>query len=168
MPPAPIPPFILGLQVHPTRKIVYAGFVVASLLGTYTYDDNGNMTLVSTTAATPNGGLCWVAISPDAKNLYSSDAITDQIDVYSIAADPLHPVLVQTVTLNGPKGPGDFLRSATLFDTTPFQLATSPDGKFVFVTNHETLNPVGNAAGNALHILKRAADGTLTEIPSSP
>jgi hypothetical protein len=77
-------------------------------------------------------------------------------------------VLVQTVTLNGPRGPANFLKSATNFDTTPFQLSTSPDGKFLFVTNHETLNPVGNAAGNALYILKRAADGTLTEIPSSP
>src|SRR6185369_9910869 len=43
--PTDFPSFILGLQSHPTQKIVYAGFVLASLLGTYTYDDDGNMTL---------------------------------------------------------------------------------------------------------------------------
>jgi hypothetical protein len=167
-PPAPIPPFILGLQVHPTQKILYAGFVIASLLGTYTYDDSGNLTFVGTTPATPNGGLCWVAISPDSKNLYASDAITDQIDVFSIASDPLHPVMVQTATLNGPKNPGNFLISATNYDTTPFQLATSPDGEFLYVVNHQTVNPPTSATANALHILKRGVGGTLTEIPSSP
>jgi DNA-binding beta-propeller fold protein YncE len=167
-PPAPIPPFILGLQVHPTQKIVYAGLVVASALGTYTYDDNGNLTFVGATPGAVNGGLCWVAISPDAKNIYTSDAITDQIDVYSIAPDPLHPVLVQTANLNGPKGPANFDVTATFFNTTPFQLATSPDGKFLYVVNHEVADPAGNAAGNALHVLKIGAGGMLTEIPSSP
>ena len=168
-PPAPIPPFILGLQVHPTRNILYAAFVVAGLLGTYKYDENGNMTLVGTTAASPNGGLCWVAISPDAKNLYTSDAITDQIDVYSIAADPLHPVLVQNVNLAGVRHPANFNVTATFWDTTPFQLKTSPDGNFLYVVNHEESNVTGgNATGNALHILKIGAGGLLTEISSSP
>lgn len=170
-PPAPIPPFILGLQVHPTKPILYAGYVVASVLATYTYDDDGNMTLVGTTAGAPNGGLCWIAISPDAKSLYTADAITDQIDVFSIAADPLHPVLAQTVTLNGPKGPSNpgFNETATFFDTTPFQLKTSPDGKFLYVVNHEESNLVGgNLTGNAVHILQVGTGGMLSEIPSSP
>ncbi|HEY2382075.1 MAG TPA: hypothetical protein VGK48_12925 [Terriglobia bacterium] len=165
-PPSPIPPFILGLQAHPTQKILYAGFVVASAIGTYTYDDNGHMTFVGTAPGAPNGGLCWIAISPNAKNLYTSDAITDQIDVYSIA-DPLHPVLTQTVNLAGIKNPANFNVTATLWDTTPFQLQTSPDGAFLYVVNHqETVG--GNATGNALHILKIGTGGTLTEIPSSP
>ncbi len=165
----PIPPFILGLQVHPTKKILYAGYVVAGLLATYTYDDNGNLTFVGTTAGAPNNGLCWIAISPDAQNLYTSDAITDQIDVYSIAADPLHPVLVQTVNLAGTKNPVDFNTIGTFFDTTPFQLQVSPDGKFLQVVNHETSNPTGgNLTGNALHTLKIGAGGLLTEAPSSP
>ncbi len=167
-PPAPIPPFILGLQVHPTKQILYAGYVVASALATYTYDDNGNMTLVGTTAGAPNGGLCWVAISPDTNNIYTSDAITDQVDVYSIASDPLHPKLVQTVSLAGTKNPVDFNTIGTFWDTTPFQLKTSPDGKFLFVVNHQTSNPVGNATGNSLHILKIGSGGMLTEISSSP
>lgn len=165
----PIPPFILGLQVHPAKKILYAGYVVAGLLATYTYDDNGNMTFIGTTPGAPNNGMCWIAISPDAKTLYTSDAITDQIDVFSIAADPLHPVLVQTVNLAGTKNPVDFNTVGTFWDTTPFQLHTSPDGKFLHVVNHETSNLTGgNLTGNALHTLKIGAGGLLTEVPSSP
>jgi DNA-binding beta-propeller fold protein YncE len=168
-PPAPIPPFILGLQVHPTRPILYAGLVVASALATYTYDNDGHMTLVGTTAGAPNGGLCWIAISPDSQYLYTSDAITDQVDVYSIAVDPLHPVLAQTVNLAGAKNPVNFNVTATLWDTTPFQLKTSADGQFLYVLNHEVADPTGGSiTGNALHILKKGSGGMLTEISSSP
>ena len=112
--------------------------------------------------------MCWVAISSDAKSIYTSDAVTDQIEVFSIAADPANPVHLQTVDLGGPRGPSyNFNVTATLWDTTPFQLHTSSDGGFLYVLNHEeSLN--GNSNGNALHILKRAADGTLTEVASSP
>lgn len=167
IPPAPLPPYILGLKTHPTQKILYAGLVVASTLATYTYDDAGNMTFAG---GTPGGGLglCWIAISPNGKTIYTSDAVSDQIDVYSIA-DPLHPVLIQTTpVLNGPKLPQNFIFTGTMWDTTPFQQAPTPDGKFLYVLNHETANPVGNATGNALHIFKVAADGTITELASSP
>jgi 6-phosphogluconolactonase (cycloisomerase 2 family) len=166
-PPPPLVPFILGLQVHPEKKILYAGFVVNNVLGAYSYDENGVMTLVSSTPGT-GGGMCWVAISKDLKNIYTSDAVTDQIDVFSIAADPLHPVHIQNVALAGFKlASYNFMVTASMYDTTPFQLQVSPDGGSLYVLNHEeSLN--GDATGNALHILKRAADGTLTEIPSSP
>jgi 6-phosphogluconolactonase (cycloisomerase 2 family) len=166
--PAVFPPFIIGLQVHPKEKILYAGFAVASELATYTYDDDANMTLVSTTPGAPNGGLCWIAISPNANYLYTADAVTDQIDVFSIAADPLHPQLMQTVNLGGIKNPVNFVVVGTFWDTAPFQLKTSPDGRFLYVVNHEFADPVGNTTGNALHILEIGNDGTLTEIPSSP
>ena len=163
----PQPPFILGLQVHPEKKILYAGFVLSNVLGAYSYDEDGVMTLVSSTPGT-GAGMCWVAISKDLKNIYTSDAVTDQIDVFSIAADPLHPVHIQNLALAGPKAASyDFNVTASLWDTTPFQLQTSPDGGFLYVLNHEE-SASGNATGNALHILKRAADGKLTEIPSSP
>ena len=164
----PFPPFILGLQVHPERRILYAGLVFANALATYVYDDDGNMTLAGATPGAPNGGLCWIAISPDANNLYTADAVTDQIDVYSIAADPLHPTLIQTVNLAGIKNPVNLNLTGTFWDTTPFQLQTSSDGRFLYVVNHEESDPVGNATGNALHILQIGAGGMLTESPSSP
>ena len=164
----PFLPFILGLQVHPERRILYAGLVFANALATYVYDDDGNMTLAGATPGAPNGGLCWIAITPDANNLYTADAVTDQIDVYSIAADPLHPTLIQTVNLAGIKNPVNLNLTGTFWDTTPFQLQTSSDGRFLYVVNHEESDPVGNATGNALHILQIGAGGMLTESPSSP
>jgi 6-phosphogluconolactonase (cycloisomerase 2 family) len=174
-PPSPIPPYILGLQVHPTSPILYAGFVVASLLATYTYDANGNMSFVGVTpsgnaadANTPGTGLCWVTISPDAKYLYTSGAITDQIDAYSIAKDPLHPVHLQTVDLNGTKAGVNFPVVGTLYDTTPFQSKVSPDGHFLVVVNHEVSNPGGNATGNTVHVLQIDGSGMLNEVSDSP
>jgi 6-phosphogluconolactonase (cycloisomerase 2 family) len=164
----PFPPFILGLQVHPQRRILYAGLIAANALATYTYDNDGNMTLVSSTPTAPNSAICWIAISPNENNLYTSDSATDQIDVFSIAADPLHPQLIQTVNLAGIKNPVNINVTATLFDTTPFQLKTSADGKFLYVVNHEESDPAGNTTGNALHILQIGQSGELTEIPSSP
>src|SRR5262249_34858490 len=32
----PLPPFVLGLQAHPTQQIIYAGFVAGNHLGVYT------------------------------------------------------------------------------------------------------------------------------------
>ena len=174
-PAPPIPPFVLGLQVHPTQKLLYAGFVVASALATYSYDDQGNMTQIGLTPSgnsefpnPPGSGLCWISISPNAKNLYSSDAITNQIDAYSIASDPAHPVRIQTVDLQGIKNPADFPFTGTYFDTTPFQSRVSDDGNFLFVVSHQVTNTLASANGNALHILKIGTGGMLTEIPSSP
>jgi 6-phosphogluconolactonase (cycloisomerase 2 family) len=170
----PQPPFILGLQVHSQKNILYAGFVLSNVLGTYSYDEDGVMTLEQTLpgAQGTGKGMCWVAISKDLKNIYTSDAVTDQIDVFSIAADPLKPTWIQNVALAGPKTPlsmQDFFVTASLYDTTPFQLQTSPDGEFLYVLNHEeSVPPSVDTTGNALHILKRAADGRLTEIPTSP
>jgi 6-phosphogluconolactonase (cycloisomerase 2 family) len=165
----PFPPFVIGLQTHPELRIVYAGLVAVGALAAYTYDDAANLTLVSATPGSgPNNGLCWIVISPDRNTLYTADASADQIDVFSIGADPLHPVHIQTVNLAGIKNPVDFNTVGVFWDTAPFQLKTSPDGKFLYVVNHELADPVGNTTGNALHILAIGNDGTLTEIPSSP
>jgi 6-phosphogluconolactonase (cycloisomerase 2 family) len=168
----PYLPFILGLQAHPTKQILYTGYVVSGFVATYSYDDDGNMTFVGATAtASPISGICWFAISPDAKFMYTADAITNQVDVFSIA-DPLNPVDIEAVTLLGGKTPPHlsvFPTTPNLFDTNPFQLRTSPDGQFLFVVNHEVADPIGGSVtGNALHVLKIAPNGTLTEVPTSP
>lgn len=164
-PPGP-PPYILGVRTHPTKKILYAGFVVAGALAAYSYDDAGHMTFVS---ATPGGGAgpCWIALTPDAKFAYTADAITDQIDVFSLA-DPLHPVLVQTVDLKGPKVPLNDPLAPAVFSTAPFQIQVSPDGKFLYVVNHETTLDNSQPSGNQIHWLKIANNGKLTEANNSP
>ena len=167
--PAAIPPFIYGLQVHPHQKIVYAGLLAANQLAVFTYDDDGNLSFVG---AAPGGGvgICWIALSPDSKTLYAATAVSDQVDVYSII-DPLHPQLIQTVSLNGPKEPINPVTdpdSPVGLTTTDFQLTTTPDGKFLYIVNHETTVANSFPQGNAIHILKINSGGTLSEIPTSP
>jgi DNA-binding beta-propeller fold protein YncE len=165
--PAPFPPFILGLQAHPKQKVIYVGLVVAGYLGAYTYDDSGAMTFVGAAAGSPNNGICWIAVSPDAKYVFTSDAITDHVDIFSIA-NPTQPQFVGTLDLGGPRKLVNFPTDATIWSTTPFQLQNSPDGRFLYVLNHEATTDDSAPAGNALHILKVNAGGNLTETAASP
>jgi 6-phosphogluconolactonase (cycloisomerase 2 family) len=154
------PPFILGLGAHPTQHILYTGFVVANALGVYTYDDDGATHFAG---ALPLSGaaVCWIDISDDGKLLYAANSATDSIDVVSLA-DPLHPVELQNLDLQGPKGPLGF-PAPVLFNTTPFQLTLSPDEDFLYVLNHEVTPDDTFPAGNAVHILRVRDDGTLAE-----
>jgi DNA-binding beta-propeller fold protein YncE len=163
--PPPFPPFTLGLQVHPTEPYLYVGFVVAGQLGTYRYDASGALTFIG---ATPSSGmaLCWIEVNKAGAIAYSSNSGDNSVSVYSLQ-DPAHPVEKQKVDLKKPKkllnepGPNQFT-------TTPFQLQLDPAGKFLYVVNHETTLADTFPKGNALHILKVARDGTLTEIEDSP
>lgn len=157
------PPYILGLQAHPTAKVLYAGFLLNQKLGVYTYDKAGRLTLVDQ-AATGAGdvGICWIEVTKDGRYAYATNATTDTVTVFSLA-DPLHPKFLQSVALGGPKV-GVPQPAPVLFSTTPFQLELDPQDEYLFVVNHETT--LGNTSpdGNAVHVLKRNADGTLTEV----
>jgi 6-phosphogluconolactonase (cycloisomerase 2 family) len=158
--------YVLGLQAHPTERIVYAGFVLGNRLGVYTYDESGALTFVSD-AANSGGAICWIAISPDGTRLYTSNSATNSISVYDIS-DPLAPVEIQHVPLRIIGDPPPVPPGPTLFATTPFQLAVDPRGRFVYVINHEVAPANDYPEGNALHILQVQPDGTLAESACSP
>lgn len=161
------PPYILGMDVHPTEKILYAGYVLGAAMGTYTYNDAGQLTYVgSSSIGTDDFGICWIEVSSDGKYAYSSNSTTDTISVFSLA-DPLHPVEIQSVLLNGPRGSVP-QPAPVLFGTTPFQLELDPENDFLYVVNHETTLEDNFPEGNALHVLKVGSDGKLTELTSSP
>jgi 6-phosphogluconolactonase (cycloisomerase 2 family) len=164
--PPGLPPYILGLAVHPTEKVLYAGYVLVGALAAYTYDDTGALTF-SDFSVGQGVGPCWVALTPDAKFAYTADAVTDDIDVYSLA-DPKHPVWVSVTHLAGPKQLLGDPNAPAVFTTTPFNLEVSPDGKFLYVVNHETTLDDSYPAGNAIHVLRIGADGQLTETSGSP
>jgi 6-phosphogluconolactonase (cycloisomerase 2 family) len=158
------PPYILGLQAHPTANVLYAGFLLNQQLGVYTYDKAGELTLVDQ-AATGQGdvGICWIEITKDGKFAYATNATTDTVTVFSLA-DPLHPQFIQSLELGGPKV-GVPQPAPVLFSTTPFQLELDADDEYLFVVNHETT--LGDTApdGNAVHVLKRdPVTGKLTEV----
>lgn len=160
----PTPPFMLGMEIHPRQNILYVGFVAANKVGVFTYDNSGAIHFDHSVPLT-GAGACWLTVSPDGKLLYAANSISDSIDVLSLA-DPLHPVELQNIDLNGPKAPLPPGPAPTGFDTTPFQLSLSPDARFLYVVNHEATADDSNPSGNALHILRVKSDGTLEELGS--
>ncbi|MCP9494334.1 MAG: lactonase family protein [Pyrinomonadaceae bacterium MAG19_C2-C3] len=165
----------LGLQVHPTRRILYVGFLLGFGVGVYTYNNNGVLNF-RRVAPLADAGICWIVINKDQTRAYASNAISNSVSVLDIS-DPLFPVQIQSVALRvqpdappGPFGPVNFA-------TTPFQIALDPDSETLYVKNHETITPEGDAKfdpregyaeGNALHFLNIQANGMLVEHPRSP
>ena len=163
--PPPFPPYILGLQVHPTERLLYVGFVAGNALGTYSYDETGAVTFLN--AAPSTGlGICWIEVNDEGTVAYASNSTDDSISVYSLA-DPFNPVEIQTVPLKGPKEVLGTL-APVIFTTSPFQLSLDPSGKFLYVVSHENTEQDTFPDGNALHILQVGADGKLTETADSP
>jgi 6-phosphogluconolactonase (cycloisomerase 2 family) len=157
------PPALLGAAVNPKSPIIYAGLTGLSEVAVFTYDDTGRLSFVGATA--PNsqggGGPCWAAVSPDGKFLYTGDTGSDSVGVYSLA-DPLHPVQIQELFLAGPLTPPGSA-PGTPRQTTAFQVAVDPTGRFVYAISQNT-DPNGLfQQGNQLHILSVASDGTLSE-----
>jgi DNA-directed RNA polymerase specialized sigma24 family protein len=82
--------------------------------------------------------------------------------------DPLRPVELQNLQLNGPKAPLPPPPGPTIFNTVPFQLALDPTGKHLYVVNHEVTLDNSAPEANQLHVLKVQPDGLLTESVKSP
>ena len=161
------PPALLGAAVNPNQRIVYAGLTGLSEVAVFTYDQTGRLTFVGATAPNDQGGSgpCWVAVSPDGKFLYTGDTGSDSVGVYSLA-NPLHPVQVQEVFLGGPHVPPGSA-PGTPRETTAFQVAVDPSGRFVYAISQNT-DPHGLfQEGNQLHVLAVGRDGTLSE-PNGP
>jgi 6-phosphogluconolactonase (cycloisomerase 2 family) len=146
------PPLPLGLAVHPERPLLYVGFVTINRLGIYRYNDSGRLRFLRTV---PNSGnaLCWVTINHDATRLYTSNTGDPSVSVYDISHDPSEPIEIQRVML---KGQGSC-----------FQFALDSTGRFLHVVTQQSA-ATQDVTANALHVLRVAADGTLTEVPSSP
>lgn len=168
--PVPPPPLPLGLYLHPTQNILYAGFVTRNQLGVYTYDGvTGALTFAR---AVPNSGkeICWVRTNASGSRLYTVNNIDASVSFYD-NANPLQPVERQKLVLKelGPmflndRGADSFLQVTS----TPFQPALDPTERFIYVVSQRS--NATNAAvteGNKLHILAIAADGTVSQ-PGAP
>lgn len=168
-------PYILGLATHPTQKVLYAGIVGFGTVGVWTYDNSGALTFSSaenSNGVAPAGGLCWIALDPNAKFMYTSSVGPDQIGVLSIGADPTVVTRLQDFDLGGPKDTLVNQPEPYKYTTAPFNLQVAPSGKFLYVLSNQTCV---NASidpqcvnGTTIHTLAIAADGTLSEATGSP
>jgi hypothetical protein len=160
-------PALLGAAANPNLSIVYAGLTGLGEVAVFTYDSTGQLSFVGATAANNQGGSapCWVAVSPDGRFLYTGDTGSDSVGVYSLA-NPLHPVQVQELFLGGPLTPIGS-PPGTPRETTAFQVAVDPTGRFVYAISQNTSADGSFQQGNQLHILPVGPDGTLSE-PDGP
>jgi len=141
------PRFPLGLWSHPTRPILYVGYVTANKVAVYRYNEEGELTFLRTV---PNAGqgICWIRLNKSGSRIYTTDTATNQVSVYN-ASDPEEPVEIQTLTL------------ADVGNA--FQLSLSEDGKSLFVLSQRTSATLPAGEGNVLHTLTVKGDGTIEE-----
>jgi 6-phosphogluconolactonase (cycloisomerase 2 family) len=151
------PNVLLGTAVHPTLPIIYGGLTGANGIAVFSFDTQGSVTFV---ASIPDSGAapCWLTVSADGKFLYASNTGTDSVGVFSLA-DPSHPVQVQEFSLSGPFAPA----GATDRQAASFQIALDPSGRSLYVITQDTAAGRDFQEGNAVHALRVARDGTLSE-----
>ena len=149
------PPLPLGLAVHPTRPLLYVGFVTINRIGIYRYDATGALKFVRSVPDS-GAGVCWLLLNSDATRLYASNTTDPGVSVYDLT-DPAEPVEIQKVKL----------RSAPGCNPGGYQFALDPSGQFLHVVSQQFAS-TSTPAANAMHVFSVAGDGRVTEVPSSP
>jgi 6-phosphogluconolactonase (cycloisomerase 2 family) len=150
--PSGAPPLPLGLWSSPNARLLYVGFVTINRMGVYEYDKHGRLNFLRTVPNSGNG-ICWIRSNKAGTRLYTSNTADPSISVYDTSFDPSEPIEIQRVVLNG--------------QSSVFQITLDPaDAWFFAVSQRSSADQPGTA--NALHVLKVAPDGTLTESPTSP
>jgi DNA-binding beta-propeller fold protein YncE len=146
------PPNPLGLAVHPKLPLLYVEFVTISRIGVYRYSPSGELQFLR---SVPDSGKapCWALVNKEGTRLYASNTGDSSISVFDIGIDPTEPIEIQHLALR----------------TTGscFQFALDSTGSFLHVVTQQA-SPRQNVTANGLNVLQVAADGTLTEVPSSP
>ena len=146
------PPLPLGLWSSPNARILYVGFVTINRMGVYRYDKKGNFAFLRSVPNSGNG-ICWIRSNREGTRLYTSNTVDPSISVYDTSIDPSEPIEIQKFPLSGM--------------SNVYQITLDPSEKWFYAVTQR--NSAGlPASANALHVLKVAADGTLSEGPSSP
>ena len=137
----------LGMRTHPFLPILYVDITPVSKVAVYTYDYDGRLSFVR--AVSDSGAApCWAIVNHAGTRLYTTNTGDNSITVYSLA-DPLNPVEIQRFVMANTTG-------------AVFSTVIDHSDTWIYVSSEQSSAPA-TPAGNAFHILKVAADGTLTE-----
>ena len=142
----------LGLAVHPLWPVLYVGFTPINRVGVYRFDVFGRLKFL-TSVADSGGAVCWLTVNRRGSRLYASNTADNSISVFDLS-NPSEPVEIQHVILRG-------LGSS-------FQLALDNRNQFLHVVDQRASADTPLGQGNTLHVLRVLADGTLSEVASSP
>jgi len=150
------PAWPLGLAVHPTRPLLYVGFVTINRIGIYRYDASGALNFIRSVPDSGKG-VCWLLVNKNATRMYTSNTTDPGVSVYNLTQNPAEPVEIQKIVLNDAAGsnPGSY------------QIALDPTESFFHVVTQQFAT-TSTVAANALHVLKVGSDGKVTEVSSSP
>lgn len=166
-----VPSMPLGLWSHPSRNILYAGFVTRNQLGVFSYNDSGSLKFVK---AVSNSGqdICWILVNKQATRLYTVNNLprlntaqnASTISVYDISgARALSPKEIQVISVPLPGESFINNRMVTQPGSTSFEIALSPDERSLYVINQRINQTEENTseAGNAIHSFSVSKDGLL-------
>lgn len=140
----------LGLAVHPHQPTYYVGFVNAAKMGVYTYD--GSLIRFERTVANSGAAICWIVVSPDGRCAYTANTGDNSVSAYDLT-DPLRPVEVQRLVLQGPG--------------LPFQIGVEPGNRFVHVVK-QPIGPDPGSTGSISTLRREQGSCRSTESPDSP
>jgi len=146
--------WVVGLAVHPTRRILYGNQARTSKLLAFAYDLTGRLRFMR---AVDNKGAklpCWTVDTPDGRYLYTANAGNGTVSAFRLGADPASPRHLQTLALE--------------HAGNPWGLALDDVGKTLFVVDPRVLEQVPRGRGNRLHALAVGSSGRLRELDSSP
>ncbi|MEA2423082.1 MAG: hypothetical protein QOF55_2181, partial [Thermoleophilaceae bacterium] len=152
--PRGVPVWPQGLAAHPTLRLLYAGVANIRRLVVYTYDADGRLAFASSQLNEGSVLPCWTQVNAAGTRLYTGNAGSQNISVFDIATDPIHPRQIQRVKLHG-RG-------------LPWNFQIDPSGRYLFMLNMRAIRELPPGRGNTLHSFSIGADGRLKELPSSP
>jgi 6-phosphogluconolactonase (cycloisomerase 2 family) len=140
-----------GFAVSRDRLVVSeaaGGQSLASSASSYELEDDGSLEPVTPVAPTHQTAACWVAVTPDGRFAYTANPGSSSITGFSIDPDGAITALDAT-GLTASTGPG----------SRPLDLATSRDGRFLYVVTPGTGTVTGFSLG---------ADGALAPLGATP
>jgi len=147
---SPVLHFLEGLWGHPSQPILYVGFVSAAKMGVFRYNGDGKLSFVRTV---PNSGqlICWIRVNRLGTRVYTVNSGDNSVSVYD-STNAASPAEIQHLHLVNNTG-------------APLSLVLDRSEEFLYVVT-TLAGPTSTAAGNGIHVLKIAADGTLSEVGS--
>jgi len=137
--------FAFGKRDQLVVSEAFGGAAGASAASSYEIERNGTLTTISGSVATTETAACWVAITPNGRFAYVTNAGSGSISGYRIAFDG-------TIELLDDDG-----RTGVTGDGSgPVDLAVTGDGRFVYSLNN---------GAHTIGAFKVSSDGSLTPLP---
>lgn len=164
-----VPSLPLGIWSHPSRPLLYVGFVTRNELGTFRFSEEGELSFLG---SVPNSGqdICWVLPNRGGTRLYTVNNLPrsdkgDQaatVTTYDIAEERAEkPVEISRLQL---PHPGEWFVNNRNFSqpgSTAFQCALNPEETFLYVICQRINQTDENTSeeGNILHTLRLDGKG---------